>query len=172
MSFLNNKDTLEQYAGKVWLTRPAPFEGDGTQDINVCVETDGEFMAVGHLQLSPDGVYHNKSTRLGRRDDDAFRRYIEKLAGSPGESREAFLARVHRQYTEVGDMGAVARELGLSKGRVRRILITRGALESPLIAQIAWLYDEGRGKTVAEIAGMLKVSRHTVQSNLPYKKEP
>ncbi len=68
------------------------------------------------------------------------------------------------------DMAAVAQALGLSKERVRRILITEGVYTSDLIAQIAWLHDGGKGKSVTEIAEILKISPNTVQKNMAYGK--
>jgi hypothetical protein len=170
LSALNNRDTLVHYLGKVWLTRPAPFASPDSprQGINVCVEKGGEFVAIDYLTLAPDGVFRSKETPLGTKDDDSFRQYIEKLAGPGGQSEQELFRQVCDCYTACGDMAAVAQALGLSRERVRRILITMGAYADDLVSQIAWLHDGGRGKTVAEIAGMLKVSQNTVKKNMAY----
>lgn len=174
MSMLNNRQTLAHYLGKVWLTRPKAFAPNDTvmQGIAVCVEEKGDFYAVDYLQLSADGVYHSKNKPLGKREDDAFLRYIEKLAGANGKSEEELFRQVCDCYTASGDMAAVARALGLSTQKVRRILITQGAYTDELISNIAWLHDGGRGKTVAEIANILKVSQNTVHKNMAYGRNP
>ncbi len=172
MSALNNRATLEHHLGAVWLTRPQPFASayDGRQGINVCVEANGDFAAVDYLQLAPDGVYYRKNTALGRRDSDAFRQYIEKLTGASGQNEGVLFRQVCDCYAASGDMAAVAQALGLSKERVRRILITEGAYTNDLISQIAWLHDSGKGKSVAEIAEILKISSSTVHKNMAYGK--
>lgn len=174
MSALNNRGTLEHYLGKVWLTRPRAFAPGDTamQGINVCVEEKGDFYAVDYLRLSADGVYHNKAGPLGRREDGAFRQYMEKLAGANGKSEADLFQQVCDCYAACGDVAAVAGALGLSKDRVRRILITKGAYTDELVANIAWLHDGGRGKTVAEIAEILRISPTTVHKNMAYGKAP
>lgn len=174
VSMINNRQTLEHYLGQVWLTRPRPFAGAEytRQGVNVCVESNGDFVAIDHLLLAPDGVYHSKETAIGRREDDSFRRYIEKLAGVNGMSEAALYQQVCDCYTACGDIPGVARALGLLETRVRRILITKGMLTSDLIEKIAWLYDGGRGTSVAEIARMLKVSESTVHKNMAYQPPP
>ena len=62
MSVMNNRQTLEHYLGKVWLTKPKAFSADSgeRQGINVCVEVDDDFTAIDHIKLAPDGVYYQK----------------------------------------------------------------------------------------------------------------
>ena len=170
MSVMNNRQTLEHYMGKVWLTKPKLFSADKgeRQGINVCVEVDDDFTAIDHIKLAPDGVYYQKEKALGRLDDDAFRSYIEKLAGTNGKSEGEFFQQVCDCYTACGDMGAVGQALGVSKDRVKRILISKGAFTDDLITKIAWLYDGGKGKTVAQIAGMLQMSENKVLRNMAY----
>lgn len=171
MSVLNNRNTLEHYLGKVWLTRPkCSAASPGRLGINVCIETDGDFTAIDYIQLAPDGVYYHKDRVLGTLESDSFRQYIEKLVGPGGESERDLFHRVRDCYTACGDMDAVARALGLSKTRTRRILITEGMLTGELIENIAWLHDKGRGKDVGQIAEMLKISENTVLKNMAYGK--
>jgi len=166
MSFTNNRQTLEPYIGKVWLTRPRPSNTD--QYINVCVEHEGDFVALDQLTLAPDGVYRTRKKTIGKIDDDSFRQYIDKLTGTPGMGEQELFDRVCESYEVHESFGPVAREVGISKERVRRILITRGKLTSKLIEEIAFLYDGGKGSSVADIAKMLKVSEDVVQKNMAY----
>ena len=170
MSSLNNRDTLIHYLGNVWLTRPRtnPAPGDVNQGINVCVESNGEFIALDHIQLTPNGVYHKKGKPIGKLEDAAFREYIEKLAGHRGITEQTLFDQVCYLYGQNGSIHETAAAMDLSDDRVRRILITRSLLTNDLISQIAWLWDGGKGKPVKEIAEMLKVSEGTVRSNLPY----
>ncbi len=126
--------------------------------------------AIADGTKAPDGVYYRKNTALGRRDSDAFRQYIEKLTGASGQNEGVLFRQVCDCYAASGDMAAVAQALGLSKERVRRILITEGAYTNDLISQIAWLHDSGKGKSVAEIAEILKISSSTVHKNMAYGK--
>lgn len=174
MSVMNNRRTLEHYLGKVWLTRPRPVSSnsDSNQDINVCVEENGDFSAIDCIQLSPDGRYSRKGKPLGKLEDDSFRQYIEKLVGPGGQSERDLFWQVCDCYTACKDMDGVAQALGLSKERVRRILITEGAYTDDLVSKIAWLHDGGKDKTVAEIADLLKISQNTVQKNMAYGNTP
>ena len=56
---------------------------------------------------------------------------------------------------------------GLSAMKVRKILITGGAYSNDLTAQISKLHRDG--KSVAEIAAMLNMTRANVNSYLPYE---
>ncbi|MDL2293674.1 hypothetical protein LJC60_03485 [Ruminococcaceae bacterium OttesenSCG-928-D13] len=174
MSVMNNRQTLEHYLGKVWLTRPKAFASshDAYQDINVCVEENGDFTAIDRIQLAPDGTYHRKGKLLGKLEGDTFRQYIEKLVGPNGKSERDLFRQACDCYAACGDMAGVAQALNLTKERVRRILITEGAYTDDLVSKIAWLHDEGKGKSVAEIADMLKISQNTVHKNMAYGKTP
>lgn len=166
MSIVNNRDTLEHYLGKVWLTRPRPSTQD--QEINVCVLEGEEYYALGRITLHPDGTYGRNEEPIGRREDKAFQEYIGKLTGTQGMSESDLYDAVCAGYDTHGSVGATAKNLSMSRERVRRILITRGKLTSELISNIAWLYDGGKGKTVSEIAEMLRVSESVVQKNMGY----
>jgi DNA-binding transcriptional regulator LsrR (DeoR family) len=41
-----------------------------------------------------------------------------------------------------------------------------------LVSKITWLYNEGKGKTLEEIATMLKICRSVVQKNMACGKNP
>lgn len=166
MSVMNNHDTLEHFVGKVWLTRPISEKTE--QDIAVCVEHDGDFMALACLKLKPDGIYHIKEKPIGRREDESFMRYMDKLTGCQGGSGPDLFDKVCLSYNTNKSLGAVAREFNISKERVRRILITRNKLTSDLISNIAWLYDNGRGKSITEISEVLGVSESVVRKNMAY----
>lgn len=166
MSIVNNLDTLEHYLGKVWIT--TPLQSKQEQEINVCVKQDGEYVALERLTLGEDGIYLRRGQPLGRLGDDTFRAYIEKLTGIGKMSEKELFDKVCAGYEGDGTIGAVARELGISKERVRRILITRKKIASELISNIAWLYDGGKGKSVADIAEILRVSENVVRKNMGY----
>lgn len=166
MSYSNNHQTLEHYMGQVWLTRPGHISGE--QSINVCVELGGDFVALDNLTLQPDGVYRSGQKKIGKKEDDTFKKYIEKLAGTQGMSEADLFDKVCDAYEKCQSFGSVARELDLSKERVRRILITRGKLTSKRIAEIAFLHDGGKGSSISEIAKMLNVSEDVVLKNLGY----
>lgn len=169
MSLANNPDTMHRYVGDIWMTRPqSPPDKTRLQGITVCARRGGEFFAVDYLQLDAEGVYYKNGKPLGRLNDDSMRRYAARLSGA-GEDEQALYSRVREKYKAGAEMSAIARELGLSAERVRRILITAGDYTSSFTEQVAWLYDGGRGKTVAEIAGILGASEGRVRGHLPYK---
>lgn len=164
MSILNNRSTLFCYRGGIWLTKPGHATVQhGLEQVNVCVEQHGAFSAVDRLARDAHGVYHRRGRPLGKPGDAAFERYIDTLAGAKPTPQQA-----SRLYAETGSVAATAKALGLPVRQVRRTLITTGALTNPLIEQIVFLYDAGRGKTVAEMAEILGVSPGTVRANLPY----
>ena len=171
MSRENNRDTLDWYIGQVWLTRPRPAgaAAEGEQWVNICVEQGGDFVALDRLTLSPAGVYAHKGKPIGRKEDEAFRRFIEKLAGARGKSEGELFEQVCAVYEQQRSLKAAAEACGISRERVRRILITRGLYSNSLIESILWLYDEGKGKSVREIADILKLSEDAVTRNLPYR---
>ena len=168
MSKANNRDSLVHYRNKVWLTRPlAKIPPDG-QRINICVEYGDDFAALEQIVLKEDGIYYRKDEPLGSMETEAFRRYIDKLAGTQGMGETELFDRVCEIYEESGTFKAVVKELDISKERVRRILISCGMLKDDLITNIAFLYDEGKGKSIAEIARELGVSEDIVQKNMAY----
>lgn len=61
-----------------------------------------------------------------------------------------------------------AEDLGISRGTVRKILITEGVYVPPMAEQINDL--KAGGKTVAEIAEIMGMSRSAVATYLPYTK--
>ena len=159
MSQMNNQNTLAHYLDDIWLTKPRKLIKPGElQGIIVCVEKDGEFYAVDYLQLSSDGIYQRKNNQLGTLEDDAFKKYIEQLTGPSSMPEEELFDRVASIYQQTGSMKPAVKEFGLSKERVRRILITRGLYTNDFISKVAWLYDGGKGKSVADIAEMLGVT--------------
>lgn len=70
-------------------------------------------------------------------------------------------------YEAGSSLRAVAKIFGISAMKVRKILITGGAYTNDLVRQIGELYREG--KTVDEIAALLKMTRANVNSYLPYE---
>ena len=62
----------------------------------------------------------------------------------------------------------IADEFGISRLKVRKILITTGDLVYPETAQIEGLLSDG--KSVAEICSKLRMSKSTVNSLIPYTK--
>lgn len=62
----------------------------------------------------------------------------------------------------------LAEEFSMTPLKVRKILITAGAFESSISTQVNDLLEQGR--SIAEIQEILKLSRASVQSYLPYRK--
>ena len=91
------------------------------------------------------------------------------------ENDKAFIDQVSHFYyatvTEIrpqGNMSAVADHFKITRAKVNKILITAGAIDSPLHRDIMRLKDQGY-KT-DDIAAALGVSAATVKINLPYEK--
>ena len=62
----------------------------------------------------------------------------------------------------------VAEEFGISRLKVRKILITTGDYKSPMTEEILRL--KAQGKKVEEICEILGIGRSTLNSYLPYEK--
>ncbi len=62
----------------------------------------------------------------------------------------------------------IAEEFGISRLKVRKILITTGDISNPLTARIEGLLAEG--KSVGDICSKLRMSKSTVNSLIPYIK--
>lgn len=67
-----------------------------------------------------------------------------------------------------GNMSAVADKFNITRAKVNKILITSGAIDSPLHQDVMRLKEEGY--SVEEIANVLLVSTATVKINMPYEK--
>lgn len=67
-----------------------------------------------------------------------------------------------------GNMSAVAEKFNITRAKVNKILITSGAIDSPLHQDVMRLKKEGY--SVEEIANALLVSTATVKINMPYEK--
>lgn len=70
-------------------------------------------------------------------------------------------------YEAGSSLRAVAKSIGISAMKVRKILITGGAYTNDLVRQIGELRHEG--KSVDEIAALLKMTRANANSYLPYE---
>lgn len=87
------------------------------------------------------------------------------------EQNLEFMERVADAYlhpgTELsGSLRAVAQKFGITRTKVRKILITLGAMESPLPKEALSLQQEGH--SVSDIADRLRLSITTVSTYLPY----
>ena len=74
---------------------------------------------------------------------------------------------VCEEYASGCSLRAVAKSFGISAVKVRKILITAGVYSNDLVRQIGSLHKEG--KSIAEIAALLKMTKANVNSYLPYE---
>lgn len=75
---------------------------------------------------------------------------------------------VVRAYNSCHSLTEVAYKLGISTGKVKKILITEGAYENETLNRVREL--SAAGKSTQEIAEELKISKSCVNMYLPYKK--
>lgn len=174
MSVLNNESTLNRCLREIWLSKPSDFSGEERyQNINVCIRRDsGEFVAVDFLTLEPDGNYYKNGKRLGPLDSPKLTNYLESILSvnldyvvDAGE--EALFEQAAELYRSGAGIKAIAKETGLSSQKIRRILVTKGLLESDVSRRVQELHSAGR--TIPEIQQELGVSATMVRSYLPYK---
>ena len=85
---------------------------------------------------------------------------------SNGQLREGIYEQIVRAYEVNGSVQTTARELGVSRMTVQRVLITEGIWESERSREIVRLAVEG--KTATEIADELYLSLKCVQNYMPY----
>lgn len=165
-----NNSHKVMYREKVWLVKSTLFAADDKPNsrYNVCFESDGELIALDQIMLRPDGTYFRNGKELGQLDDESFKKYIEKLVGVSSATEEEFFDQVCEAYARCGSVPGVMKELGISKERTRKILITRGKLKNAVIENIAFLYDGGKGKSLVEIAEVLGINENTVWKNMAY----
>ena len=67
-----------------------------------------------------------------------------------------------------GNISAVTEKFSISRTKATKILITSGAIDTPLHRQVMKLKEEGYD--VEEIALALEISEATVKTNMPYEK--
>jgi len=82
--------------------------------------------------------------------------------------QENLIRKVCEAYTPGVSVRDLAKSLGLSPMKARKILITGGCYSTDLSDEIVELYRDG--KTVGEIAEILKMSPANVNAYLPYEK--
>lgn len=73
---------------------------------------------------------------------------------------------IAKSYRKTQSLRATAAETGVSEGVVRKVLITRGVISSPLIERIRELQNAGMPQK--DIAELLGVSTSCVNSNSGY----
>lgn len=174
MSVFNNKSTLEQLQGKIWITKPIDFSnGEKYQNINICFQSsEDEFIAIDYMRLEHDGVYYRKNKRLGRTGDASFKRFFENEYGGliieQGSDTDgnAVFDTVARLFTEGKSLKAIAKESGLSEQKVRKVLITKQLYSSELSERILLMLDSGND--IDKICKELKLTRGAVTSYIPY----
>ena len=84
----------------------------------------------------------------------------------PQKIKAEFINAVCEAYASGSSLRAVAKDLGISSMKVRKILITAGVYSNDLVRQIGELHKEG--KSISEIAALLKMTKANVNSYLPY----
>ncbi len=70
------------------------------------------------------------------------------------------------EYNRSNNVREVAKIIGISPMKVRKLLITAGAYKTELSEEVAFLYAEG--KSINDIAKLLNMSFASVSSYLPY----
>ena len=90
-----------------------------------------------------------------------------KPAYDPEKLKSQLIRSVCDEYASGSSLRAVAKSFGISAMKVRKILITGGAYTNDLVRQIGELHRGG--KTVDEIANLLKMTRANANSYLPYE---
>ncbi len=77
-------------------------------------------------------------------------------------------AEIVKAYESLQSLNEVSYKFGISKGKVKKILITAGAYENEISRRVMELY--ATGKSTQEIAKELKISKSCVNMYLPYTK--
>lgn len=85
----------------------------------------------------------------------------------PEKIKAEMIDTICEAYEAGCSLRAVAKLFGLSAMKVRKILITGGSYSNDLTEQISKLHRDG--KSVAEIAALLNMTRANVNSYLPYE---
>lgn len=85
----------------------------------------------------------------------------------PEKIKTELINAVCEAYEAGCSLRSVAKFFGLSAMKVRKILITGGAYTNDLVRQIGELHRGG--KSVDEIANLLKMTRANANSYLPYE---
>lgn len=86
---------------------------------------------------------------------------------SPDEQFQNLLSTVVEAYQELGSIRLVESELDISMVKVRKLLITANAYDSPIADTVNKLYSSDQ--TIDEIMEITHLSRASVYSYLPYK---
>ena len=86
---------------------------------------------------------------------------------APEKIKAELIKAVCEEYSSSSSLRTVAKDFGISAMKVRKILITGGAYTNDLVRQIGELHRDG--KSVSEIAALLKMTRANVNSYLPYE---
>lgn len=86
---------------------------------------------------------------------------------SPDEQFQNLLSTVVEAYQELGSIRLVESELDISMVKVRKLLITANAYDSPIADTVNKLYSSDQ--TIDEIMEITDLSRASVYSYLPYK---
>lgn len=81
---------------------------------------------------------------------------------------DALRTQVVEAYRKSGEVKQVARELGMSPLKVRKLLISAGVFRNPQVKLVEKLWDEGC--SVVEIQKRTGLGRASVYSYLPYQK--
>ena len=113
----------------------------------------------GHRVLVPFGRMDVEGIVLREKDAPDY---------DPEKIKTELIDAVCEAYEAGISLRAVAKSFGISAMKVRKILITGGAYTNDLVQQIGELYRGG--KSVDEIAALLKMTRANVNSYLPYKR--
>ena len=178
MSGTYNKSSAVHVSGGIWLS-PQIFglRPDGSQLINVCLQTEsGEMAAMEMLSLNSEGIYYQGDKKIGTIDSPEFAQYIKKFQIVPDtilsadrsypKSEDEMYKRVTESYAETKSIKKTAKTLKISEEKTRRILFTTGDYTCDTHEKVMDLLR--KGVPLDDIASEIGLSRHKIRAYLPY----
>ena len=169
---------LKNFMGNIWLKRIVENKKDYMDMVNICIRLeDASFVNIGVLYYY-DNIYYLGKEPIGTIDDISFLSYIEKITGINKSKEHADTIKsapkkpsvsseeVCEDYQNTNSVEQTAKNLGMSKEKAKKILITAGVYTSKRYMEIKELLE--KGKTLDEIAEQLQIAKKQVYIFVPY----